>query len=243
MRREPGDLVSRLALHRCEKLLVLGIGRTGEHEVLPDHDPVSIARLVELVGLVDPATPDPEQVEVRIHGLADPGPDSIWIRRPGMQAVGYPVGAEAENRPLVDGETKPRIDPVLAEIQTYRPQSDPTSDGVQGSISATKLHTDLVERLISVTAWPPASRLGNLELQSALDSRHRDPARMDRPFGPFDVDDQLEIAVSFSGLIKLQIDLNLDQGRRRIASANERSHGANRRIPPSVHADLARKSE
>ena len=65
-------LLAGLGLELAAERLLLGVGGAGEREVLPDHDAALVAHVVEVVGLVDAAAPDPQQVEVGADGLVDP---------------------------------------------------------------------------------------------------------------------------------------------------------------------------
>lgn len=50
-----------------KKILVTRVHRTGKHELLPDHQTVAVAFIVELCWLVDSATPDSDHVVVRLN--------------------------------------------------------------------------------------------------------------------------------------------------------------------------------
>ena len=66
--------------------------------------PRSSHSVVEVVGLVDAAAPDPQQVHVRVERLVEPAREPV-ARDAGQEVVvGDPVGALDEDRPAVDDE-------------------------------------------------------------------------------------------------------------------------------------------
>ena len=73
MPAQPGDRLPRLGLHLAAQRLVLRVRRAREQEVLPDEDPELVADVVEVFALVDPATPDAQQVHPRVDRVLDAG--------------------------------------------------------------------------------------------------------------------------------------------------------------------------
>ncbi|OPZ71171.1 MAG: hypothetical protein BWY83_01280 [bacterium ADurb.Bin478] len=80
----------RLLFDFSEKGLILGIDAAGEHEILPDQNPLAITELIKGLRLVDAAAPHTQRVDIRFYGfaqqlfiscVADPGIDRI-ARRP-----------------------------------------------------------------------------------------------------------------------------------------------------------------
>ena len=59
-----------LGRHLGGERLLLRVGGAGEQEVLPDQQPELVGEVVEVVGLVAAAAPDPQQVDVRVGRLA-----------------------------------------------------------------------------------------------------------------------------------------------------------------------------
>src|SRR5690606_19906533 len=98
---EAGRVVAGPGLELAAMRSLLGVGRAGEEEVLPDEDPGGVAGVVERVVLVDATAPDAEQVEVRTDGLVDPAGVSLG-RDPGEEViVRDPVGSFGEDRGAV----------------------------------------------------------------------------------------------------------------------------------------------
>ena len=70
VRGQAGDVLAGLRLELVPERLLLGVRRAGQQEVLPDQQAALVAELVEVLGLVDPAAPDADEVEV---GVDAPG--------------------------------------------------------------------------------------------------------------------------------------------------------------------------
>ena len=88
------------------------VDAAGEHEVLPDQDPVSVAQVVERLGLVVAAAPDTDHVVVRGRRGAE---QCVELGRghAGRERVGRnPVGALGEYRHAVDHERE-RLAPLV----------------------------------------------------------------------------------------------------------------------------------
>lgn len=68
---QAGDVLAGLGLDFGLGFGVLRIGGAGQHEVLPHHDAVLVAQVVELVGLVDAAAPGAHHIGVGFHKIAD----------------------------------------------------------------------------------------------------------------------------------------------------------------------------
>ena len=108
VRTEPRDLVPSLGLDGVLIGLLLGIGRTGEHEVLPDHQPELVAGFVPPLRLVLATTPDAQHVQIRIARLFKQGARAIaapchWERRDRD-----PVGATTEDRHPIHAQRERR---------------------------------------------------------------------------------------------------------------------------------------
>ena len=72
MRHQPYDVLPRLGLHLAPQRLLLRVGRAREREVLPDQQPQLVAGVVEVLALVDPAAPDPHEVDTGVGRLREP---------------------------------------------------------------------------------------------------------------------------------------------------------------------------
>ena len=96
------NLVLGLQFHLVEELAVARIGRTGEHEVLPDQDTGFVAHAVEDVPLVDAAAPHAEAVHAGRYGVRKEPPVVLSGRPGGKHRNRNPVGPSAEDRVPVD---------------------------------------------------------------------------------------------------------------------------------------------
>jgi hypothetical protein len=66
---QPDDGLLGLGRDLGAQRLLLGVSGTGEEEVLADHQAELVGQVVEVLRLVDPATPDPQEVDVRVASL------------------------------------------------------------------------------------------------------------------------------------------------------------------------------
>ena len=71
MLRKAGDVLAGFGFDFGLGFGVFRVGRAGQHEVLPHHDAVFIAQIVEFVGFVDAAAPCTHHVGVGFHQVAD----------------------------------------------------------------------------------------------------------------------------------------------------------------------------
>ncbi|OPZ72990.1 MAG: hypothetical protein BWY82_01254 [Verrucomicrobia bacterium ADurb.Bin474] len=67
MMLESRDLSLKLTINPVQHFRSPGIDRTGKHEILPHHQPELITQIVKLWHFIDPATPNPDHVHVRLH--------------------------------------------------------------------------------------------------------------------------------------------------------------------------------
>ncbi len=121
---EARDLFFHLGLHLGEKLRRRGIERAGEHEILPDQEAKFVAGVVEAVGLVAPAAPDPDHVHVGVGGRVQ---EIAGLLRgdPARQGVGHdPVCALGEDIAAVDADLEAGARVVRLGDQVHRPQAD-----------------------------------------------------------------------------------------------------------------------
>ena len=106
-----GCAISRATLSRasattCADRLLLGVGRAGEREVLPDQHAQLVAQVVEVVGLEDAAAPDPQQVDVGALGLVDPLSVPLAGHPRREAVVRDPVRAPDQDRLAVDPQAE-----------------------------------------------------------------------------------------------------------------------------------------
>lgn len=104
MRGEPAHLVIDLDRYIVEEILGRGVEVAGEHEILPDHEAQPVAKIVEMILLVEAAAPDADHVHIggfgRLQQIL-----GLLRRRQRKQRVGRdPVGAAAEDLAAVDLE-------------------------------------------------------------------------------------------------------------------------------------------
>ena len=122
---QPPNLLPDLRLEVGDELRVgQRVDAAGEHEVLPDQDPVSVAQVVERLGLVVAAAPDTDHVVVRCRRGAEQrvelGGGHARRKRVGRN----PVGALGEDRHAVDDERE-RLAPFVGLApELERAQSD-----------------------------------------------------------------------------------------------------------------------
>ena len=163
MRGEPGDRLSGLGLDLGGEPVLLRVGGAGEQEVLPDQHAEFVAAGVELLGLVDPAAPDPQQVHVGIDGVGDPPRVAVGVDLGQERVVGNPVGTADLDRFAVH----PNLEGVPASSgSTSRldgAESDPTGPGGGGRAAPARAigrhrgsaDGDVVQRLLAVPDRPP----------------------------------------------------------------------------------------
>src|SRR5712691_12125689 len=65
------DIINRLLSDIFQKIMVRGIKAASEHEILPDQNSHLVAKLVEIVALIDPATPNAEHVHLCVADRSD----------------------------------------------------------------------------------------------------------------------------------------------------------------------------
>src|SRR5450830_1219942 len=174
VRGQPRDGLAGLGLELAPERVLLRVGRAGEQEVLPDEDPLLVADVIEVVGLVDAAAPHAQQVEVRAERLVDAAGDAV-ARDPGEQMViGDPVGPLGEDRATVDAEGERRADLVGLGVELHGAEADPPVPLVERR--AARSGVDLVDRdvevdegLLTVPDGPPQRRVRQLEVDDRGD--------------------------------------------------------------------------
>lgn len=144
VRGEPVDVLPGLGGDLVVQRLLLRVGGAGEGEILPDQQALLVREFVEVVTLVEAASPDPYEVDpcrdrfVEAVGEVVPGD-------PGREAVvGDPVHPADEDRLVVDR------DPERPTLQRDRAEAGPALPGVVAEPDG-----DGVERLVTVAVRPP----------------------------------------------------------------------------------------
>ncbi len=165
---EPGDLLPRLGLDLAAQRLLLGVGRAGEQEVLPDEQAELVAQVVEVVGLVDAAAPDPHQVDVGRLRLGQPGgvPGPVDAGR--ERVVGDPVDSLDQDRAVVDDQLEGGARGIRLGVPAHRAEPDPAGRRVEHLVVGGQLEPHVVERLGAVTGRPPALDGAELGLEGRL---------------------------------------------------------------------------
>ena len=121
MRSQSPDLSVRFQFDLpCERRM-FGIGRTGEHEVLPDEQPQFVATFIEPVTVIEPSTPDADHVHRTRAGRFKKRPEVLLGLSMRKKTSGNPVGTSTEDRLVVDVQRKAsffRIELELRRTQT-----------------------------------------------------------------------------------------------------------------------------
>ena len=113
------------------------------HKVLPDHDPVGVAQVVEGLVLVDAATPDAEHIEMGVRGRADELLVALLVDA-GEDRVGRdPVGSHGEHPGPVDLEGEGPA--LLRRLQRVLEQADPGEPGLGHPVVEDVLPFDQVD--------------------------------------------------------------------------------------------------
>jgi len=162
---EAHDVLARLRLDLRAQRILLGVRRAREQEVLPDQQPQLVGQLVEVVGLVEPAAPDADEVEVRVERLLEAAPHAVARDAHGECVVGDPVDALHEHRLVVDDECERRAGLVGRHVPAHVPESDLARRAIENHAvgGCDELDLDVVQRLRAVPDRPPALHLGERE--------------------------------------------------------------------------------
>src|SRR4051812_38560343 len=101
------DVLAGLGLDLLPQRRFLRVGGAGQQEVLPDEQAPLVASPVEILALVDAATPDANEIDIRGHRLVQPAFES-FSRDPGQEmVVGDPVDTLGEQWSAVDRDGEP----------------------------------------------------------------------------------------------------------------------------------------
>ena len=154
-----------------EVRLIERIGHAREHEVLPDHDAVAVAKFQQSVGGVVAAAPHAQHVEVALrcgaHVIFQ-----LFLVRAGVKAVeGDEVRALAEHSFTVDHESEVAAILVRAPVQLHRAQTYRPALFAHSALPALKPHFQRVEGLgfpLRHTVGPPKLRVFHRETECEL---------------------------------------------------------------------------
>jgi hypothetical protein len=160
------DLIDSLALDRPEKPPLAPVERAREHEILPHQKALLVTEVVEHVGLVHPASPAANAVEVGLHGRAQKVV-VVLAGHCGHQVVGGdPTRALGEKRKAVHLELERLAPAVVVTVELDRSEADTVRPDVDHRPAVQKLHGERVERLASQTVGPPQAGIGHGERES-----------------------------------------------------------------------------
>ena len=161
---QPPDLVADLDRQIGQEV---GIGQrvdaAGKHEVLPDQDAVAVAQVVEGLGLVVAAAPNPDHVVVGVRRGAEQRAE-LCRRDASREGVRRnPVGSLGEDRDPVDDEGE-----RLAGLVGFAPEFEGAQaylvvPDIERSAGSGQLDLDPVERLVAQTVGPPHLRIRDLD--------------------------------------------------------------------------------
>ena len=94
---QSNNLIARFIFNFFQKFVSRRIKRTGEHEVLPDHQTHFVAKIIEKILLIISATPNPDHIHVGVFGSLKQFA-SAFRRCRRRQCIGRnPIGPLAEN--------------------------------------------------------------------------------------------------------------------------------------------------
>ena len=154
---EPPHLVAEFPLHEVEEGGVGGIEGAGEHRVLPDEETEFVAKVVELIGLVAAASPDPEHVHVGGLGRVEEVGHALALPARGQGVGGNPVGALGEDLASVDAEDERTADGVVDGQHFEAAKADSLAEFVgPACLRARGPDHELVEGLLPIAGGPPA---------------------------------------------------------------------------------------
>ena len=149
------DLMPHLLADILQKVGRRGIERAGEHEVLPDQQPMFIAEVIEPVRLILSPTPHPDYVHIRGERALEEIFDNL-AGLPLRQGIRRnPIRAFAENRHPVDLKQKGSAMGVLFGDELNRPQADTLFHFL-----ARDPHREIVKWLFPIADGPPEPRVG-----------------------------------------------------------------------------------
>ena len=153
---QPLHLMPRLLARGREEFRRGRVERAGEHEILPDEQAVCIAKLVEVIRLVESPAPDADHVHVRPHGAAEQLFRHGARLARGQSVGGNPVRALAENGQTIDDDRHRDTVGVALVFQFHRAQAEAFLHEIVGHA-----HGQIVERLAAAARGPPQLRVGD----------------------------------------------------------------------------------
>ena len=231
---EARDVLAGLGLDLGAQRLLLGVCRAREREVLPHEQALLVAQVVEVLGLVDPPAPDPQQVHVHRDRLVDPLGVALAGDAVREGIVGDPVGPARPHVLVVDDEREAHAIGVVVHRDAHRAESDAARGGVKnGAVGRGEGDIDVVQRLIAVRARPPQVHGRELDVKR----RGRFPRRHDDGFGAIPGGDG-EAELLIGGALDVDCDAHDAACALSGAVGKERlcAHGCQARTRPGLEA-------
>ena len=226
---------------------VFRIGGAGKHEVLPDHDAVAVAQIVELVGFVDAAAPGTHHVGVGLHQITDAA-FVVAVSHAGDEGiVRNPVVAVRVHRHVVDVDLEWTTDVVGAGVDMHGTEADMAVPSRFGGIAGSD--GNIIQWLISVTDRPPQLRFRYGERQHGFIAAFGDhavggdigteagQADMHRHRGTHGMALVWGHDAPLAGTFDL--DMHVEQAGAVGGDVDQRTHGGYAHPGPGVDADLA----
>ncbi len=229
---------------------VFRIGGAGKHEVLPDHDAVAVAQIVEFVGFVDAASPHAHHVGIGFHKVSNAALVIAVRHSCDERVVGNPVVAVGVHRHVVDVDLERTAHVVGAGIDMHRTEADAAVPGgvLAGFGGISGGHGDVVQRLFAVAQRPPQLRFRYLNRQYRLVTAFRDRT-VDGDFRAEAADHGMHRHCSAHGMgiIRrhdaalagtLDFNMHVEQTGSVRGNAHQRAYRNDARVGPGVDADL-----
>ena len=225
----------------------LRIGGAGQHEVLPHHDAVLVAQVVELVGLVDAAAPGAHHIGVGFHKIADAALVVALGDTGDEGVVGNPVVAVRVHRHVVDVDLERTADVVGTGVHMHGTEADMAVP--ERFLGITGGDVDIVQRLVAVADGPPQLRFRHGDRQHGLVAAFGHDAidgQIRAEAGDFGVHrhgltDRMGIVrghdASFAGAF--DFDVHVEQSGAVGGDVDQRTDGCDAYAGPGVDADLA----
>src|SRR6478736_1456911 len=112
MGSETSHVIFGFRTNAIQEFLIARIHAAGKHEVLPHEYSQFVADVVELIGLVDAATPNAQHVHVRVSSRFQQPAILLFAYSSGKAISRYPVCTFCENGDTINDEREtlsPRI--------------------------------------------------------------------------------------------------------------------------------------
>ena len=145
--------------------VVVGNVRTGEHKVLPDHQPRLVAQIVEYILFVNAAAPDAQHVHIPVFRQIDQFAVLILFDRPRKTTDRHPVRALDEDLFPVDLQfVADGIRAFRFLDQLYFPKRKPSRFFVGNFSVSDKLDLKRIQRLLPPSGRPPDGGIFDFEI-------------------------------------------------------------------------------